>query len=116
VDGVSNNGIIVGEAFRNDFWTGWLKEATDKDFFLYKRLDTRTTGVNNATDIVGWGTSGFFAKHIESNEGPHDAAEVTPGFIPSATPVPWARFRSRSMACGLWWDRTSIRRANNTDF
>jgi hypothetical protein len=82
----------------------------------YKRLDARTTGVNNATDIVGWSTSGFFAKHIESNEGPHDATEVTPGFIPSATPVPGAGFRSRSMACGLWWDRTSIRRANNTNF
>ena len=86
VDGISNNGVIVGEAFRNDFWTGWLKEATDKDFFLYKRLDTRTTGVNNAADIVGWGTSGFFARHIESNEGTHYAAEVAPGFIPVRYP------------------------------
>ena len=88
VNGVSNNGIIVGEAFRNDFWTGWLKESTDDDFFLYRSGDTRATGVNKITDIVGWGTSvsGFFAKHIEWNEGANDGVEVQPSFISVSYP------------------------------
>ena len=38
--------------------------------------------MNNATDIVGFNfQQGYFAKHIELNEGTNDSTEVVPGFI-----------------------------------
>jgi hypothetical protein len=56
VNGIANNGVISGQVFKNDFNTAWLKEGTDEDFYLYKNGDTFGTGVNSATDIVGYGS------------------------------------------------------------
>ena len=89
VNGISNNGIISGQVFQADFNMAWLKKATDEDFYEYFQApatgsDSFGTGVNSATDVIGYATSfgGFFAKHIELNEGTNDAVEVHPGFLP----------------------------------
>jgi hypothetical protein len=89
INGISNNGNMVGQTFRNDFWNGFFKKGTDKDYWTYQSLDTFTTGVNNNTDVVGIGAAevGWFAKHIELNEGTNDATEVTPGFINVIDPL-----------------------------
>lgn len=86
VNGVSNNGIIVGQASRNDFWTGWLKKATDDDYFV-QNGDTFFTGINNNTDIVGYSAfgGGWFAKAIEANEGTSDT-EPNPNYVPVEYP------------------------------
>jgi hypothetical protein len=87
VNGISNNGILVGTAWRTleqiPMWTGWLKAGADEDFFMKVQDDTFPSAVNNATDIIGWGIygAGFFAKHIELNEGTNDAKEVPPVFL-----------------------------------
>jgi len=84
INGISDNNIVVGQAFRNDFWNGFLKAGADDDFRggKNKGSDTFANGVNNATDIVGFNfQQGYFAKHIELNEGTNDSTEVVPGFI-----------------------------------
>jgi len=91
VNGISNNGIIVGQGFSHDFNQGWLKEGTDQDFFMNipsgnSGSDTFATGINSATDVVGYGYEGWFAKQIELNEGTNDATEVSPKFIKIAYP------------------------------
>lgn len=87
VDGISNNGILSGHMFQADFNQAWLKEGTDEDFYMdipkgfLNGSDTFGTALNSATDIIGYdSTRGWFAKHIELNEGPGDA-EVQPSFI-----------------------------------
>jgi len=102
VTGVSNNGILSGVVFQSDFWMAWMKESTDEDFFTYPLpgttngcCDTTGTGVNNNVDMIGFGGgiglsgqvgTGWFTKHIESNEGTNDSVEVTPSFISVAFP------------------------------
>lgn len=91
VNGISNNGIIVGQVFSHDFNTAWLKESTDQDFWRLTPpggggSDTFATGVNSATDVVGYGYEGWFAKNIEQNEGTNDAKEVSPAPIKIAYP------------------------------
>jgi hypothetical protein len=91
VNGISNNGIIVGQGFSHDWNKGWLKQGTDEDFFMNtpagnNGADTFPTGVNSATDVVGYNWEGWFAKHIELNEGTNDATEVSPTFIKIAFP------------------------------
>jgi hypothetical protein len=83
VNGISNNGIKVGQAFRNDFWSAWLKVSSDLDPFLYQSSDSFGTAVNNNADVAGWNTAngGWFAKKIEANEGTGDANEQPPSFI-----------------------------------
>ena len=83
VNGISNNGIKVGQAFRNDNYTAWLKIGTDLDTYLYQGTDSFGTAVNNNADIAGWNTGfgGWFAKKIEANEGSGDATEQPPVFI-----------------------------------
>src|SRR5256885_1340471 len=102
VTGVSNNGILSGVVFQSDFWMAWMKESTDEDFFTFPQpgttngcCDTTGTGVNNNVDMIGFGGgiglsgqvgTGWFTKHIESNEGTNDTVEATPSFISVAFP------------------------------
>lgn len=91
VNGIANNGVITGQVFSHDFNKTWLKEGTDQDFYMNipsgnTGSDTVGTGVNSATDVVGYGFEGWFAKHIELNEGTNDANEVSPTFIKVAYP------------------------------
>ena len=87
VYGIANSGVIVGTAWRSfgliPMWVGYMKQASDQDFFLRTQDDTWATGVNNTVDIIGYGVYGvgFFAKHIELNEGTNDAKEVVPQLI-----------------------------------
>ena len=87
VYGMSNSGILVGTSWYTlesiPLWTGFLKRGADEDFFQMSQDDTFTTAVNNATDIAGYGPygNGFFAKHIELNEGVNDEVEGQPSFI-----------------------------------
>ena len=83
VNGIANSGAITGEVFQADFFMAWFKQAADEDFYQFSGSDTVGTGVDSNTDVAGYGTStgGFFAKHIELNEGTNDATEVHPGFI-----------------------------------
>ena len=90
INGISNNGSMAGQTFRNDFWNGFFKKGTDRDYWTFQNLDTFTTGVNNNTDVVGIGATtggGWFAKHIELNEGTNDATEVPPVFLNVVDPL-----------------------------
>ena len=91
VNSISNNGIIAGQVFQADFNQAWLKEATDEDFYMDVAPgngggDTFGTGLNSATDIVGYGYRGWFAKNIEQNEGTNDSTEQQPKFMPVTYP------------------------------
>lgn len=87
INGISNSGVISGQAFRVGSWAGFLKADKDIDFFKYQRGDTRFTGVNNNTDILAFSERandvfiGFWAKHIELGEGKNDSTEVKPAFV-----------------------------------
>lgn len=72
----------MGQAFRNDFWMGWLNEGTDNDYFKKSGGDTFTTSVNNNTDIVGYSSFGgaWFASNIEQGEGSPEK-EKSPVYI-----------------------------------
>jgi hypothetical protein len=87
VNGISNNGFLSGTNLYHGFVSAWFKSATDEDFYPVTR-DTNGTAVNSNSDVIGYFASGkgWFAKHIESNEGTNDATEVKPGFIPVAYP------------------------------
>ena len=87
VNGVSNNGFLSGQNFYQDFVSAWFKSAKDEDFYPLNN-DTVGTAVNNNSDVIGFrvGGKGYFAKHIEWNEGTNDATEVKPSFIPVAFP------------------------------
>lgn len=115
VNGISNSGIISGQVFQSDFNMAWLKEAADEDFYEYFTApanggDTYGTGVDSATDVIGFASQagGFFAKHIELNEGTNDAVEVHPGFLPVKYPgaqftIPFGINDSRYLA-GTYYD------------
>jgi hypothetical protein len=86
VYGISNNGIIVGSAWRTmgiPMWTGYLKAGITEDFFVKTQDDTFVTAVNNRTDIVGWGIpgAGCIAKQIEPNPGKKPGEVIAPEFL-----------------------------------
>jgi uncharacterized membrane protein len=86
VYGISNNGIIVGSAWRTmgiPMWAGYLKQGITDDFFVKTQDDTFPTGINNATDIVGFGVygTGFIANRIEPNGGVDKGGVITPEFL-----------------------------------
>ncbi len=85
VNGIANSGVITGQVFQADFNQAWFKAGTDEDFYMqFAGLnggDTFGTGVNSGTDVVGYGSTGWFAKTIEANEGTSDATETKPTFI-----------------------------------
>lgn len=87
VNGISNNGYLSGTNFYHDFISAWFKSATDEDFYSLN-TDTDGTAVNNNSDVIGYfaGGKGWFAKHIEANEGTNDAVELKPAIISVAYP------------------------------
>jgi hypothetical protein len=99
VNGIANNGFISGQVFQADFWMAWFKNAADEDFYEYHSAqstggDTYGTGVNSSADTVGYspGQGGFFAKHIELNEGTNDSGEIQPqGIVVDYPGVPQFR-------------------------
>jgi hypothetical protein len=86
VYGIANRGAIVGAAWRLlgviPMWVSYMKKGSDEDFFSNAMDDSWATGVNDNIDVAGYGVygNGYFAKHIELNEGTNDA-EVTPQFL-----------------------------------
>lgn len=84
VNGIANHGFISGQVFQADFFMAWFKDSTDQDFYEYYTTgtggDTYGTGVDSSADVVGYASisGGYFAKHIELNEGSNDAVEVRP--------------------------------------
>jgi hypothetical protein len=82
VNGVSNNGFLSGQNFYQGHVTAWFKSAKDEDFYPLNN-DVVGTAVDSNSDVIGFTVAGkgFFAKHIEWNEGANDAAEVKPSFI-----------------------------------
>jgi uncharacterized membrane protein len=82
VNGISNNGIIVGQVFLADFWQAWLKESTDNDFWEYQNGDSFAEALDTNTDVAGYSTiaGGWFAQHIEAGEGSGDS-EGTINFV-----------------------------------
>ena len=87
VNGVSNNGYLSGQNEYQGYGTAWFKSAKDEDFYPLNS-DVVGTAVNSNSDVIGFRVSGkgFFAKHIEWNEGTNDAVEVKPSFITVAFP------------------------------
>ena len=85
VNGISNNGITVGQGFSFDFNQSWLKQGGDLDYFMdippgNNGSDTFVRGVNSFGDIVGFDRRGWLAKKIELGEGTGDSGEVKPTF------------------------------------
>jgi len=72
--------------------------------------DTFGTGVNSNVDTIGYGSGGWFAKHIELNEGVNDT-EVKPSFITVAYPgaaegtIPFG-LNDRRWIVGIYYDST----------
>lgn len=72
LNGLSNNGFIVGSIFRGDFWRAWQKFGSDLDiFFRIGGLDTRANAGNSRDDIIGTGTIGGYIAFR------HEAVETT---------------------------------------
>lgn len=88
VNGIANSGVIAGQVFQADNFQAWFKQGTDEDFFLDQGGDTFGYGVNSNADIVGFAPQhgGFFAPHIEANEGTSDSTETAPTFKTVAFP------------------------------
>lgn len=84
VNGISNTQVTVGQAFRNDFWTAWLFSGRDHDFIVHDG-DQFFTGVNNHTDVVGFGFGGWFIKNLERDETGRDR-EKPPVYVTIAYP------------------------------
>lgn len=87
VNGINNNGVIVGQVFYQDFWQGWLKEGGDEDFFK-DQSDSFATAVDNFTDVIGYASvsaSGWFVKAVEGNEATGDV-EHSMTFLPVRYP------------------------------
>jgi uncharacterized membrane protein len=73
VNGISNNGMLVGSAWYTPsqipMWTGWIKKGADEKFFTMAQDDTFAAAINNATDVVGWGTPGAgFFKNVQDQK------------------------------------------------
>ncbi len=87
VNGISNNGYLSGTTLYKNFFNGWFKSGTDEDFYP---VTTNLTGtaVDNNSDVIGYfpNGQGWFAQHIEMNEGTNDASDATQGFIPVLYP------------------------------
>jgi hypothetical protein len=73
---------LVGQVFLADFWQAWLKEATDEDFWKYQNGDSFAEALDKNADVTGYSTAtgGWFAPHVEANEGTGDS-EVKRNFV-----------------------------------
>lgn len=80
--GDSNTGLLIMQVFDHDFWTTGLLNGKDADLLPSPAMtDTHATGVNSGGDIVGtFEGLGFFAPHVEANEGTTDK-EVVPKYL-----------------------------------
>jgi uncharacterized membrane protein len=87
VFGNSNTGLLIMQVFDHDFWTIGLIQGSDDDILPSPTLtDAHATGVNSGGDIVLFQSgSGFFAPHVEANEGTTDT-EVMPKYLPFKFP------------------------------
>jgi uncharacterized membrane protein len=75
VFGNSNTGLLIMQVFDHDFWTIGLLNGADDELLASPPMtgDTFATGVNSGGDIVVFGNGmGFFAPHVEANEGSTD--------------------------------------------
>ena len=91
VNGIANNGSMVGQGFSFDFNQSWFKQGSDVDYFMdtpagQNGSDTFATGVNDSADVVGYHNRGWLAKKIELGEGTGDSGEVKPTFVPISFP------------------------------
>jgi uncharacterized membrane protein len=82
VFGNSNTGLLIMQVFDHDFWTiGLLNGADDELLASPSMSDTKATGINSGGDIVVFeGGMGFFAPHVEANEGSTDT-EIMPKYL-----------------------------------
>lgn len=82
VFGNSNTGLLIMQVFANDSWTTGLLNGKDDDLLPSPATtDTHASGVNSGGDIVGeFEGLGFFAPHVEANEGTTDK-EVVPKYL-----------------------------------
>jgi hypothetical protein len=83
LSGIANNDAMVGFAFHDDSWVGFLKNGSDFDFFpRFNDGDSFTDAVNDKIDIVGYGIGhAYFAPSVEANEGSPES-EKSPDYIP----------------------------------
>lgn len=83
LSGIANSGLMVGFAFKNDFWVGFLKAGSDFDFFPhFNDGDSFTDAVNSKGDIVGYGRgSGYYALAVEKGEGTGMETEKAPVYV-----------------------------------
>lgn len=83
--GMSNSGILVGTTWYTldliPLWTAFLKTGTGNDYFQLTQDDTFITGVNDQTDIAGYGIygQGVFAQHVEW--GGKNSKGIAPSFV-----------------------------------
>ena len=72
------------QVFDHDFWTTALLNGADQDVLAsHTMTDEHATGVNSGGDIIGFeptSASGFFAPHVEANEGSTDK-EIAPKYF-----------------------------------
>jgi hypothetical protein len=114
VNGISNNGYLSGTTITNNSQDAWFKSATDEDFYTQSG-GTNGTAVNINSDVIGYSSSGkgWFAKHIEWNEGTNDATEVKPSFIPVAYPNATATYplgmNDKRWVAGTYVDSAGVR-------
>ncbi|HKD81861.1 MAG TPA: hypothetical protein VKH81_19360 [Candidatus Angelobacter sp.] len=82
VFGNSNTGLLIMQVFDHDFWTTGLVNGSDDDLLPSPSIsDAHATGVNSGGDIVlSASGSGFFAPHVEANEGTTDT-EIMPKYL-----------------------------------
>ena len=84
VFGNSNTGLLIMQIFDHDFWTTALLNGADQDVLAsHTMTDEHATGVNSGGDIIGFeptSASGFFAPHVEANEGSTDK-EIAPKYF-----------------------------------
>lgn len=87
VFGNSNTGLLIMQVFDHDSWTTGLIHGSDDDLLASPVMsDAHATGVNSGGDIVLFQNgSGFFAPHLEANEGTTDT-EIKPNYLPFKFP------------------------------
>jgi len=83
LNGISNLGQVVGQAFSGDNWRGFWTPTNGSDFDFVQplfSLDNQVTGVNGRGDIVGCHDSNtpVIAFNVESNEGSESTEKFPP--------------------------------------
>ena len=79
LNGISNLGVIVGQALDQDFWRSFSKSGSDVDFLTAPSSDNEAYGVNGHGDVVGCftaGANGYVIYTPEANEGPESTEKM----------------------------------------